>query len=63
MLHVTERYRRPDKGHLEVEVTIDDPGAYASPWTKRSIWDFAPQEDVLEYICTENNKAAQHLAR
>jgi hypothetical protein len=60
-LHVTERYRRPDKGHLEVEVTIDDPGAYAKPWTKRSTWDFAPQEDVLEYICSENNKAAPHL--
>jgi len=61
MLHVTERYRRPDKGHLEVNVTIEDPGAYLTPWTQRSTWDFAPEEDVLEYICTENNKAAQHL--
>ncbi|MEP7310339.1 MAG: carboxypeptidase-like regulatory domain-containing protein [Acidobacteriota bacterium] len=60
-LHVIERYRRPDKGHLEIIVTIEDPGAYLKPWTQRSTWDFAPEEDVLEYICTENNKAAQHL--
>jgi hypothetical protein len=61
MLHVVERYRRPDMGHLKVEVTIEDPGTYAKPWTQRSTWDFAPREDVLEYICSENNKAAEHL--
>jgi len=60
-LHVIERYRRPDKGHLEVEVTIEDPGAFAKPWVRRSTWDFAPEEDVLEYICSENNKAAERL--
>jgi Carboxypeptidase regulatory-like domain len=61
MLHVTERYRRPDKGHLEVDVAIEDPGAFLKPWTQHSTWDFAPEEDVLEYICSENNKAPQHL--
>jgi len=61
MLHIVERYRRPDKGHLDVEVTIEDPGAYVKPWVRRSTWDFAPEEDVLEYICSENNRAPQHL--
>jgi hypothetical protein len=61
MLHVIERYRRPDKGHLEIEVTIEDPATFAKPFVRRSTWDFAPEEDVLEYICSENNKAAQHL--
>jgi Carboxypeptidase regulatory-like domain len=61
MLHVIERYRRPDRGHLRVDVTIEDPATYVKPWTQHSIWDFAPKEDVLEYICSENNKAAQRL--
>jgi hypothetical protein len=61
MLHVIERYRRPNRGHLEVETTIEDPGAYVKPWKTHTTWDFAPQEDVLEYICAENNKDAQHL--
>lgn len=60
-LHVIERYRRPDKAHLEVEVTIEDPGTFAKPWVRRSTWDFAPEEDVFEYICSENNKAAERL--
>ena len=60
-LHVIERYRRPDRGHLEVDVTIDDPGAYVKPWKIHSSWAFAPREDVLEYICSENNKDALHL--
>ena len=33
-LHMIERYRRTGLGHLEVEMTIDDPGDYAKPWTK-----------------------------
>ena len=54
--HITERYRRPDLGHLEVEITIDDPGAYTRPWNVRRLLDLAPGEEVLEYICNENHK-------
>ena len=32
-LHVTERFRRRDFGHMELEITIDDPMAYTKPWT------------------------------
>jgi hypothetical protein len=61
-LHVTERYRRPDFGHLEIEFTIDDPGTYAKRWKIHNTWDLAPKgEEVLEYICAENNKDLQHL--
>jgi Carboxypeptidase regulatory-like domain len=60
-LHVIERYRRPDIGHLEIEFTIDDPGTYAKPWKVHNTWNLAPKgEEVLEYIC-ENNKDLQHL--
>jgi hypothetical protein len=54
--HIVERYRRPDLGHLEVEITIDDPGAYLRPWKVRRILDLAPDEEILEYICHENHK-------
>ena len=54
--HIIERYRRPDLGHLNVEITIDDPGAYTRPWKVRRLLDLAPGEEVLEYICNENHK-------
>ena len=59
--HLTERYRRPDLGHLEVEFTIDDPGAYAKPWTIKRVSDLAPNDEVQESICNENNKDIGHL--
>ncbi len=60
--HLIERYRRPDLGHLEVEFTIEDPSAYAKPWTIKRTSDLAPKgEEVQEYICTENNRDVTHL--
>src|SRR5437879_2820206 len=60
--HITERWRRPDLGHLEVEFTIDDPSSYVKPWTIKRISDLAPKgEEVAEYVCTENNKDVPHL--
>jgi hypothetical protein len=59
--HITERYRRPDLGHLEIEFTIEDPDAYAKPWTIKKVSDLAVDDEVGEYICTENNKDVQHL--
>jgi hypothetical protein len=60
-LHMTERYRRADLGHLEIEITIDDPGAYVKPWTTKSVADLAPQEEIMEYVCTENERDLAHL--
>ena len=54
--HIIERYRRPDLGHLELEITIDDPSAYLRPWKVRRILDLAPGEEIVEYICNENHK-------
>jgi len=54
--HVIERYRRPDLGHLEVEITIDDSSAYRRPWKVRRVLELAPHEEILEYICHENHK-------
>lgn len=55
MLQLTERYRRTDFGHLEVRVKIEDPGVFAAPWTWKLTWDLVPQEELIEYVC-ENNQ-------
>jgi hypothetical protein len=59
MLHVIERYCRIDQGHLEVEITIDDPGAYRKPWTAKGTSERAVGLDLREYICNENNKTPE----
>ena len=61
MLHLTTRLRRLDLGHLESEITFDDPGTFAKPWTIKTITDLAPGEDVQEWICNENNQDLEHL--
>jgi hypothetical protein len=60
-LHVVDRYRRVDLGHLETETTVEDPGVLAKPWTTKRVSDLAQGEVIREYICTENNKDAEHL--
>lgn len=59
-LHVTERLRRRDFGHLDVEVTIDDPKAYKKPWTTTLPLRYEDSE-LLEFICAENNRDLPHL--
>ena len=59
-LRVTERFRRPDAGHLEIEMTIDDPGAYTRPITYTVKATLVPDDDLLEYFCTENEKDMAH---
>lgn len=61
MLHLTSRLRRPDLGHLQMEVTFEDPGAFAKPWTLKTVSDLARGEEVQEWICNENNQDAEHL--
>ena len=56
-LRMTERYRRRDFGHLDVEVTFDDPGAYTRPWTISVPLELFPDTELLEYVCRENDKS------
>ena len=59
-MHVIERMRRPDLGHLEIEFTIDDPATYATPWVINRVADLDPDDDVGEYVC-ENNHDPEHM--
>jgi hypothetical protein len=58
---ITERFRRPSFGRLEIDVTIDDPKAYTRPWTIRLNQHIALDTDLLEYACLENEKDVAHL--
>jgi hypothetical protein len=63
-LHVIERIRRIDMGHLEKEITVDDPGAYVKPWTiKRTAILAPPSYEMQEYVCNENNRDVEHSVR
>jgi hypothetical protein len=57
---VTEIFRRPDMGHMEIEHTIDDPGAYPKPW-KFTTHPTLMNGELIEYICQENNRDVEHL--
>ena len=60
-LHVTERFTRPTIGRVYIDVTIDDPKAYARPWNVRLSWDLQPDTDLIESICEENNRDLPHM--
>ncbi|HVQ13829.1 MAG TPA: hypothetical protein VMS40_09570 [Vicinamibacterales bacterium] len=60
---VRERIRRPDFGHLEVEVTIDDPKAYTKPWTVTVKQRLIPDNELMEFICNENEKSSAHFVK
>jgi hypothetical protein len=61
-LHTVERYTRKDLGNMDIQITIDDPGRYARPFTVHGVARLMPKTDeLLEYICTENNQDLPYL--
>jgi hypothetical protein len=60
-MRITERYRRRDVGHMDLEVTFDDPKYYTKTFGFKTELRLIPDSDVLEYICTENEKSLAHL--
>jgi len=58
--HITERFRRRDFGHIDLQLTIDDPKAYTKPWSARVHLDYLPDEELIESIC-ENEKDLPHM--
>jgi hypothetical protein len=59
-LRLTERFRRPTAGHLEIETTVDDPAFYARPITYTVRATAFPDDDLLEYFCSDNEKSSEH---
>jgi len=59
---ITERFRRPDFGHLDIEITVDDPKAYMQPWTVTLSQVIKLDTDLLDYVCADNEKDAPRLS-
>jgi hypothetical protein len=60
-MKVFERFRRRDFGHMDLQITIDDPKAYTKPWTVNLPLTLTPDDELIEYVCAENNKDLEHL--
>jgi hypothetical protein len=60
-LRVTERFVRKNFGEMDIVITINDAKAYARPWNVTLPLKLLPDTELLEYICSENNKDLAHL--
>jgi hypothetical protein len=61
MGRMIERFRRPNYGNLEIEVTIDDPKVYTKPFTVKVQQKIMPDTQLIEFICNENDRSGPHL--
>jgi len=50
-MHLVERYKRPDLGHLNVDLTIEDPKAFTKPYSFTRSFTLAPGWELQEYVC------------
>jgi len=57
----THRIRRPTYGHLQMDITVDDAKAYTKPWTVRIDQRIAPDQEMIEFICNENQQFRRRI--
>jgi hypothetical protein len=60
-MRITERFRRGDFGHMDVEMTFDDPKMYTKPFTIKVPHVLLPDSDIFEMFCNANEKDRAHL--
>lgn len=60
---ITERLRRRDFGHIDLEIRYEDPKYYTRPFTNKTTLNLIPDSDIIEFVCTENEKDVQHLGK
>ena len=58
--HAIERFYRRDFGHMELEITIDDPKAYTRPWKVTIPFEFFPDMELMGSVC-ENERDTPHM--
>ena len=59
-MRVTERFRRRDFGHLDIQITFNDPKTYTKPWSASISFDLVPDTELIESIC-ENERDRAHI--
>jgi hypothetical protein len=58
---MTERFTRVNVGTLRLELTVDDPKAYTRPWTVTFNQRLMPDDELIEFICQENEQSSKHF--
>ncbi len=58
---MTERFRRPNYGTLQIDITVEDPKVYTAPFTVRVMQRIMPDTELIEFICQENDRSGPHL--
>ena len=59
-LHVTERFRRTDFGHMEIQITIDDPTVYTKPVIAHNHFRWMPKQELEQQICVSSESILYH---
>ncbi len=62
-MHVTERFHRRDFGHLDTEMTFDDPQIYTRKFSVKVGYNLLPDNDIFEMFCTQNEKDRKHMVK
>ena len=60
-MRITERYHRGDFGHMELDMTFDDPKYYTRPFILKVNLRLIPDTDILEFVCGKNEKDQKHF--
>jgi hypothetical protein len=58
---ITEKFRRPNYGNMEIEITVNDPKAYTKPWTVTVKQFIVLNTELIDYNCVENEKDHAHI--
>ena len=62
-MRVTERFHRTSVGHMDLEITIDDPKSFTRPWTAKEKLHIVPNTELMEFICLENEQDLKHIKK
>lgn len=60
-LRVTERFRRIDFGHMQFQITFDDPETLARPLSISLPVNYMADTEMQESICNENERDRAHF--
>lgn len=60
---ITERFHRRDLGHMDLEMTFEDPKYYTRPFSLKTTLNLLPDTDVLEFVCAENERDRAHIGK
>jgi len=58
---ITERFRRPTYGHLQIDMTVEDAKSYTKPWTVRVDQRILPDQELIEFVCNENQQFRRRI--